>query len=348
MSFPGRIALTLVALAVALIVAGAPAATAQPDEDPEAKKQAGKFLKAGDKLIRQGDYHRKKDRPDKAADKYQRALEAYQRAFDIYPKPQLYWLIALAEQRLERYLDALRHYQQLLREVEDINDALKQQVEINIEECKQHVATLTFKVEPEGATITVDGEDIGAAPYADPVFLAPGEHTVAVTAEGHTPFEDSVTLEAGAESERTITLEEIPVVVTKPKPKPKPAPKPLPPVSKTPLFIGLGATAALGATATVTGLIAVAKNGTFTDESKTQEERDAAADSGKTFALVTDILWLATIGAGAYTAYHYYMVYTPKVKRRERRMEDRRRAEKLWITPYAGRHAAGVAVGGRF
>jgi hypothetical protein len=42
------------------------------------------------------------------------------------------------------------------------------------------------------------------------------------------------------------------------------------------------------------------------------------------------------------------MVYTPKVKRRERRMEDRRRAEKLWITPYAGRHAAGVAVGGRF
>ena len=32
-------------------------------------------------------------------------LLRYQRAFDVYPRPQIYWLIGLAEQRLGRYLD---------------------------------------------------------------------------------------------------------------------------------------------------------------------------------------------------------------------------------------------------
>ena len=80
-----------------------------PPDNPEAKKEAGKFLKAGDALIKKGDRYAKRKRADKANQYYERALEAYQRAFDIYPQPQLYWLIALAEQKLGRNLDALRH-----------------------------------------------------------------------------------------------------------------------------------------------------------------------------------------------------------------------------------------------
>lgn len=323
----------------------APAPDTEAPEDPEAKKQAGKFLKAGDALIKKGDRYAKRKRDDKAASYYERALEAYQRAFDIYPKPQLYWLIGLAEQKLGRNLDALRHYQQLVKEVPDLNEALKTQIDLQVDEAKQHVSTLRFVVMPEGATISVDGEDIGSAPYEDPLYIEPGEHTIAVTAEGHTPFEETVQLEAGAESERTIGLDKIPVVVTKPRPQPQPKPKPLPGPSKTPLIIGMSVTGGLAAMATVTGLIAVSKHGSFTDESKPQDERDSASSSGKTFALVTDLLWVGTVAAGAYTAYHYYKVYKPAS---ERHAESRRAARKVWITPYAARTGGGVAVGGRF
>ncbi len=353
MSMVGRMALVLIcslSVTAAVGISMAPTARAQPDDgqdgqnDEAGKKDAAKFLKAGDTLIKQGDRYRKRKQEDKATDKYTRALEAYQRAFDVYPKPELYWLIGLAEQRLGRYLDSLRHYQQLLREAQNINDALRQQIEVNIEECKQHVATLKFTVEPEGARISVDGEDVGTAPYTDPVYLAPGDHTLAVTAEGFTPDEESVTLEEGTESERTFKLEKIPVVVTKEEPKIlKPAPPP--PVNKKMLFIGAGATAAFAVTATVTGLIAVARHGTFSDDSLSQSKRDAAASSGKKFALVTDVMWIGAIAAGAFTAYEYYGVYKPEQRARERRIREARR---LQIVPELGPGTAGVAVTGSF
>lgn len=345
MPLAGRIALALVmAVAVAAAVPVDRAFAQAPPDDEAAKKEAQKFLKAGDKLLKRGDRFVERKRAEKAVEYYERALEAYQRAFDIYPKPQLYWLIGLAEQKLGRHLDALRHYQQLVKEVPELSDALRQQIDIQVAEAKQHVATLTFQVMPEGATISVDGEDIGTAPFDEPLYLEAGEHTIAVTAEGHTPFEENVSLEAGAESERTIGLDKIPVVVTKPKPKPEPVPPPPPEPSKTPLIIGVSVTGGLGALATVTGLLAVSKHGTFTDDSKPADERDSAADSGKTLALVTDLLWVGTIAAGAYTAYHYFRVYKPETER----VASLRAQRRLWITPYASRSGGGVAVGGRF
>lgn len=349
------IALLAGSVALAPIVIAPTEAGAQPADDEEAKAAAGKFLKAGDKLIKEGDYNRGKKREEKAVDKYSRALEAYQRAFDIYPRPQLYWLIGLAEHRLGQHLDALRHYQQLLREVPDLNEDLRAQVQLNIEEAKQQVVTVTFKVTPDDATIAVDGEDVGTTPLEEPLYLAPGEHVIAVTAENYLPYETTVSLEAGSESERTIDLEKIPIVVTKPKPRPvRPPPRP-PAVSKVPLVIGISATAGLGTLATVTGLLAVSKHGSYSDESLSEDERESARSSGKDLALVTDLLWVGTIAAGAFTAYHYYKVYKPKTRSRERQIEERRTSRELartlrtWqVLPYAAPETAGVAVIGSF
>ncbi|HUH02513.1 MAG TPA: PEGA domain-containing protein, partial [Kofleriaceae bacterium] len=341
----------LAAMVISPTAVGAQPEDGAPD-DEEAKEAAGKFLKAGDKLIKEGDYNRSKKREDKAVDKYSRALEAYQRAFDIYPRPQLYWLIGLAEHRLGQHLDALRHYQQLLREVPDLNEDLRAQVQLNIEEAKQQVVTVTFKVTPDDATIAVDGEDVGSTPFEDPVYLAPGEHVIAVIAEGYLPYETTVSLEAGSESERTIDLEKIPIVVTKPRPRPVRPPPPPPAVSRTPLIIGVTATAALGTVATVTGLLAVSKHGSFSDESLSEDDRESARSSGKNLALITDLLWAGTIAAGAFTAYHYYKVYKPKTRSRERQIEERRKSRELsrslQIVPYAAPETAGVAVIGSF
>jgi hypothetical protein len=342
----------LAGLAASVVVLGpvrdlsvGPVAWAEGEEDPQAKELAKKLIAAGDKLMAEADKLRKKKRDSDAAAKYEKALKAYEEAYDRFPSAKIFYLIGLAELRLGRNLEAIRHFRQLLAEAEGVSDALRETVTLDIDEAKQQVVTLIFVVEPEGALISVDGVDVGQAPYTEPYFVAPGEHVIAVSAEGHVPFETRVALEAGAESERTIKLDRIPVVVDTPKPKPRPRPVPRRPrVSRTPLIAGISATAGLAALATVTGLIAVSKHGTFTDQTQPADEREAARDSGKTFALVTDLTWLATAAVGGYTAYYYYKVYKP----RQRRLEQRGAAARVWVVPYADPAGGGVAVGGSF
>jgi len=344
------------ALAIALALPGTPlrpnAARAQED-DEQAKELARKLLAAGDTLMKQGDRQERHGRQEQAKEKYEKALRAYEEAYDRFPAAKIFYAIGTAELKLGRYLEAIRHFRQLLQEAESVSDELRTQVEINIDEAKQYVAVLRFRVQPDGAVITVDGEDIGVAPYEEPLFVAPGEHTIAVSAEGYAPFETTVTMEAGAESDRTVDLEKTRVVVEEPKPKP-PKPKPRkprpPPPGRTTLLVGVAVTAGMAVAASITGIMAMGKHGDFTDETLPPSERDAARDSGKRLALVTDLLWLGTVAVGAYTAYYYFGIYQPAKRGHERRMrlEDSREARRLWVVPYAAAEGGGVAVGGTF
>lgn len=334
-------------LAVAALAWSAPA-MAQPDE--AAKREAAKLLREGDTHFKRGDYYTRKERPEKATEEYQTALSRYEQAFDQFPSPKIYFPIAQAEEKLGRHLDAIRHYRQLIEESDDLSDDVRSAALDRIDEVMQHVVMLVLIIEPDGANITIDGEVVGQAPATEPFILPPGEHTIAVTAEGYTPFEATEDLAAGEQAQRTIELDKIPVVVEKPKPRP-PRQEPVSAVDKTRLWVGLGATGGFAALATITGLVAVSKHGTFSDESLPEDERLAARDSGQTYATVTDIFWIAAIGAGAYTAYYYYGTYKPAVRAREqmqRAREDQVAARRIWVVPYASERGGGVAVGGRF
>jgi len=352
------LALPVALLVLSLAVPGAPLrptpAQAQEEEDEEAKELARKLLAAGDQLMKQGDKLAKRNKQEKASAKYAKALRAYEEAYDRFPAAKIFYAIGTAELKLGRYLDAIRHFRQLLQEADNVSDALRTQVEINVDEAKQYVAVFRFSVVPDGAVISVDDEDIGLAPFEEPLYVEPGEHTIAVTAEGYAPFETSVTMEAGSESDRSVELEKITVVVKqrKPKPKKKKAKK-----KKTPsvpgrgvLLTGISLTGGLAALATVTGIMAMGKHGDFTDDSLPAEDRDTARDSGKKLALVTDLLWVGTVVVGAYTAYYYYGTYQPNRRSHERRMqlESRRAARRVWVAPYAKANGGGVAVGGTF
>jgi tetratricopeptide (TPR) repeat protein len=317
-----------------------------PPEDPAAKDRAKAFMAAGDALMIKGDGLLKKKKLDKAREQYERALEAYQRAYDTFPSPKIYWLIGRAEQKLGKHLDALHHFQKVIAEEQNLSQELKTKIEADMDESKPQVVTLTFKVEPPGAHITVDDDEIGTAPIDEPVYIAEGKHTIAITFEGYSPFEEEVDFEAGQSSEREVTLEEIPVVVKKPKKK---KPKAVPTVSKGPLVAGIVVTGGLSSVALITGLMAVGKHGTFTDESADPDARESARSSGKNLALITDLLWLGAIGAGSYTAYYYYKVYKPKKARLERELSGQEeQPEARWLVPWADRNGGGVAWGGSF
>ncbi|MCX6030477.1 MAG: DUF5107 domain-containing protein [Chloroflexi bacterium] len=56
-------------------------------------------------------------------------------------------------------------------------------------------AELTVQAEPPGAQVTVDGQPAGVSPITLP--LAPGDHRVALRAEGYAALEETITLQAG-------------------------------------------------------------------------------------------------------------------------------------------------------
>jgi hypothetical protein len=74
-------------------------------------------------------------------------------------------------------------------------------VELNLREQPGH---LTVDTAPEtGATVRVDGREVGTTPFAQPVEVASGTHVLTVSSNGRQLFRDDVTIERGRD--KTVT-----------------------------------------------------------------------------------------------------------------------------------------------
>ncbi len=303
-----------------------PPADGPPAEpDPAMKAAAKKLLDGGDGFLKKGDYYTKRKKPDKAIAEYERALAAYEKAFELVGNPKIYFPIATAEEKLGRWVDAATHLRKFLTGSGEIDAKLRADAEARLENAKLNVGVLTLTVEPEGAQVSLDGNVVGTAPMTEPLFLAPAEYTLSITADGYKPMEQKLAIEAGSESERSFELESAAVIIDTPvKPPPPPEPPPPPPApSKLMLYVAGGATLAFFAGATTTGIMAVGKNGTFKDDPESSAG-ESARKSGKNLALITDGLIVGTVVAGGLTAYYYMKIYKPRQREYHQKLEDRR------------------------
>jgi tetratricopeptide (TPR) repeat protein len=354
----GRAARFIAAAAIAL--GGVRAAAAQPAPDREGqrraapggkedKKEALRRLASGDKKLQRGDRLNGRGHIEQAYAQYEAALIDYQAAYHAYADPQILYPIAQAEQRLGRFLDALQHYQELLAESKALSPALREQVQIHLDEVRKNLAAVVLEIEPDGAEISVDGKSVGRSPLRQPVFLEPGQHTYRVSLEGHRTEEERVDLAAGKELRKRVRLQ------SKAPPK-KPPRRPKPPVARAerpsaaPVWIGVGVTGALLAGGAATGFAAVSRHNVYDDEQRSSSAREAAREDGKRFALATDILLGASLVAAGATAYYYFAIYRPRsaeANQADARAGQRERAF-LRVEPVVGGGVAGLAVSGSF
>jgi tetratricopeptide (TPR) repeat protein len=331
-----------------------PAPPAEPD--PATKAAAKKLLDGGDGFLKKGDSYTKRKKLDKAKEEYERALAAYTKAHELVPNPKIYYPMAIAEEKLEKWVDVATHLRAFLAGVPDADPKMKADAERRLESAKLNIGVIALTIEPEGAQIAIEGNVVGTAPLADPLFLAPGEYTMTITADGHKPMEQKLAIEAGSESERTFELESAAVIVSTPQPPPPPPEIPMPPKpSKMTLYLAGGATFLFLAGATTTGVIAVGKSGTWHDENADTDVREDARQSGKSMALLTDGLVLGTIVAGALTAYYFQKIYRPKQAEYKKKLEEREkalgndeyaRAPKVYVTPWVQAGAGGLSITG--
>lgn len=254
-----------------------------------------------------------------SARRFAEALESFQAAYRIAPHPSVRVNMANCYEGLGRPVEALNHFERFLIEAENPAPAQEREVRAAIARLQQQVGEVFFDIEPEGTTVTIDDETTLTAPILDGIKLSAGTHTIRATRPGHTPYEERIEIEGGARRELPIYLEAAALssdvgaseVITEPTEEEEGGGVRL----TTPVLIAGGATAVLGVSALIVGLMAIGSNSSFDEAVEdsnnpmlTRAERAEARQRGLDAeakangrALVADILGVGALVAGGAT-----------------------------------------------
>lgn len=231
---------------------------------------------------------------------YADAVAHFEAAQKLRPHPVILFNHALAESRLERWVAALAHFDQVLADPETPKDLLPE-VENERAAALAKVGTLEIDA-PEGAETFVDDAVVAGRPAV--ARVDPGEHRVRVVLDGKDILNKSLRVGSG-ERLRLDVDRPREVVVAPPPPKPPPPPPP-PPPGPSPLwfYVGAGLTAVVGG---VTVWSALDTQKAFDAYERDlprldQREVDARVSEGHDKELRTNLLIGATALAAAGTA----------------------------------------------
>lgn len=198
--------------ALATVAALAPEAAAQPAPPPSPasaadRQEAAKMFGAGEMAFKKADYESAAQSFEAAYKTFPApeiafsAAQAYRLGNSLLPRPrpeyvkraiELYELYVAASKGGSRVRDAATHLQAL----RDLWRDLEAQGAAKAAQMSYDRTQLTVWAAAEGAVVTIDGEEATAYAYVD---VEPGEHVVAVSAPGHFPFEQLVSVAKGAQ-----------------------------------------------------------------------------------------------------------------------------------------------------
>ena len=168
---PGWLRFSLLSLCSFLCLA-----LVMPDAHAEDKAKAVKLLAKGDKALAKGDRYMEQNNPENGIEAWEEALATYNEAYEAFNSPQIYFPIARAEQRLGHNMEAMDHYQLVLKGTDNPKQKLVEQVDKAIEEVRKELISLELSVEQDGAVVSLDGKEIGLTPLDGPIYMPPGGH----------------------------------------------------------------------------------------------------------------------------------------------------------------------------
>lgn len=298
--------------------------------------------------------------------RYADALESFQDAYRIAPHPSVRVNMANCYEQLGRPVEAVDHFERFLIEASDADPAQSREIRAAITRLRATIGEIFLRVEPEGATVTIDGTTTLRAPILDAVKLVAGTHHIEVSLAGFGSVERRVELAGGGREEVRITLTAgttpMPVAGADPVADPPedgtPPPRDPPPAERdgrritTPVWIAGGATVALGVTALVVGILALGADSDFeqavidsNDPSLSPADRAAARadgldaeDRASRRALVADILGGAAVAAAAATVVLFFVTGD----------DDEDRYARARLRPIATHQSAGLSLQGAF
>ena len=320
-------------------------------------KVAKKWQSAAQQLVQKGDYNTRKNKAEDAKLQYENALTAYAKAIEASDDPVLRYELGLVEDKLGKFDLAAVHMRTVVAAKTGVKPDILKKATAKYDELTTKVGLVMLTVSTAGATISLNGAEIGKSPITEPLIVMPGTYTLSFSADGYQPKDSEIKVEAGSESERAIELDPIKIVVEPIKNEPDAplATTALRPPSKLPMYIGGGAAVAFVGVGVVTGILAISAHSTFTAGDSKAVDRADAKSNGTTLAHVTDIMFAGALVAGGVTAYWYFFKYKPGQKKRTEgdqpiigRDPNAPDISKVDVLPWVQPTAGGFSVAGSF
>jgi hypothetical protein len=155
-----RVLLAALTALVALVPARADAQSAAD------KKRAQDLQIAGVRLLEHGDN--------------QAALQKFQEAIRIFPSPKILFNMGRAHAALGEDVEAVNDFERFLDEAPYAPKQSRDEAQRIIETLRAKLSYVEIGTDDVGSRITVDGREVGVAPLARPLAIAPGPHEVRV------------------------------------------------------------------------------------------------------------------------------------------------------------------------
>lgn len=240
------------------------------------------------------------------------ALAEFRAAHAAAPSFRIHYNLGQTLYQLQDYAGAVAAFEQYLSEGGDkVDNERKKEVDNDLAKLRPRVAKLTLVVNVPNAELMIDDEPRGKV-QKQPALVSAGRRKIAVTASGY-QTETRVMDVAGAQQiEVSFELKPIGGGSSQPIDRPLTGSEPgaVRAKSRTPFYIGLVSTIALGGG---TAVMAIVTSGNKSDYEKALEvpnnksEIDSKRSATKTTAVVADVLGGATIVAGGLTILAYIL-----------------------------------------
>jgi hypothetical protein len=133
------------------------------------------------------------------------ALAEFQAAYDLSHRATVLYNIGVTHQNLHHYPEAARAIEQYLREA-TITPERRAQVESGLNDIRNFIAHVRLTGLPDGAQVTIDGENAGTAPFANPIAVGTGRHTIAAHLDGYRDAQETVLIAGGQDRDVALAM----------------------------------------------------------------------------------------------------------------------------------------------
>ena len=175
-------------------------AVAAPEAAPKAEVPAEPSEAAPTTEVDKGKAHFKTGVALFREQNFKGSLAEFEEAYRLNPTAKSLTNVALCQQKLFRYAKALSTLEQLLARHEAELDAPgRAKVDQAMQDLRARIGTVTFELEPRGATVSVDGKPLTPEQLRQGLRLDVGEHRVEVQAPGHAPDQRTVRVAGGGD-----------------------------------------------------------------------------------------------------------------------------------------------------
>jgi hypothetical protein len=124
---------------------------------------------------------------------YEAALVEFEQSYKIIPRPSALRNVAQCQRDLKRFAEAYGAYERLLSlHLAQMTPAETAAVKKALKDLESVTGVVTVDVNEPGATVSVDGRDVGQTPLSGPVRVDVGPHNIRVIKSGYESFEQSI------------------------------------------------------------------------------------------------------------------------------------------------------------